>query len=59
MDAGHLDGGDVLDSKLLGGRVCLGHSGDAVVVGQRHHGDARLGGGADDIGGLELAVGDD
>ena len=59
VDAGHLDGRDVLDPQLLGGRVRLGHAGDAVVVGERHHRDPRLGGGADDVGGLELAVGDD
>ena len=33
VDAGHLDGRDVPDSKLLGGRICLGHAGNAVVVG--------------------------
>ena len=33
-------------------------AGDAVVVGQRHHRHARLGGGADDVGGLELTIGD-
>ena len=58
MDAGHLDGRNVLDPELLGGRVRLGDAGDTVVVGERHDRDPRLGGGADDIGGLELAVGD-
>ena len=34
-------------------------AGDAVVVCERHDGDTRLGGGADDVGGLELAIRDD
>src|SRR6185436_5087439 len=58
VDAGHLDGGDVLQTELGRGPVRLLHPGNAVVVGQRHHGYSRLGGGADDVGGRELAVGD-
>src|SRR4029079_14589789 len=58
VDAGHLDRGDVLQTELGRGPVRLLHPGNAVVVGQRHHGYSRLGGGADDVGGRELAVGD-
>ena len=39
------------------GAIGLGDAGDAVVVGQGHHRHPGLGGGADDVGGLELAVG--
>ena len=38
--------------------IAAWHAGDAVVVGQRHHRDPRVGRRADDFGGLELAVGD-
>ena len=58
VDARHLDRGHALDPDLLGGRERLGHAGDAVVVGQRHRRDPGLGGGADDVRRLELAVGD-
>ena len=58
VDAGHLGRGDVLDPELGGDAIRLAHPGDAVVVGQRHHGDPGLGGGADHVGGLELTVGD-
>ena len=57
VHARHLDRGNVLDPELGGGPRRLEDAGDAVVVGERHHRDAGLVGGADHVGRFELAVG--
>ena len=59
MDRGHLDRGNDIDPESLTGGDRLGHPGDTVVVGERQHLDAGLGGLLDHAGRFELAVGYD